>query len=282
VLVYLLHQCGFSLGADLTLRNVLLFPINGENLYELNMGSWFILPFFLVQFCYGAGKLLLDLCRKPQITDCILQAVFLVAGFAGVYLAGHGYHESSLYPVFRVLYFMPFYVGGILYRKFLEKQFCRIPSWVCFGGCLFAALMLNTVYGRTVYAIPSSCDYPFGVIATYLSGSIGILFWLKAAQILAEQKELCKPLAALGKNTWDIMLHQFVGIMAVKCFFAGANRLFGWFADFDFAAFYSDIWYLYKPKGIAEYTFLYVLGGLTIPILLRWAWKKVKPQIWKA
>lgn len=268
LVILVLHKCGFTFGEPFTFRSLLLFPINSENLYVLNMGSWFIFPFFMVQFLYGLCKVLLDLISKPKVTDRILQAAFVAAGFAGVYFSGHGYHEAGLYPVFRILYFMPFYAFGMIYKDFLEESFKKVPVWIGLGSCLLIALLLNTWYGRTVYAIPASCDYPFGVLATYLSGVIGILFWLKVSQILEQSFSPCKSLAVLGRNTWEIMIHQFAGIMVVKSFFAGCNRLFGIFTDFDMTAFLGDIWYLYRPKGIQEYTFLYVLGALGIPLLI--------------
>lgn len=274
----LLHLLGFSFGEKLSFTNLILFPVNSENLYLLNMGSWFIFPFFCVQILYGMGKALLDTLGKPMITDRFLQAFFAAAGFAGVYLAGHVFHEYDLYPVFRILYFMPFYVCGILYKDFGEKVFCRIPAAVYLASCLFVSLMLNAFFGKTVYAIPSSCDYPFGVFATYLSGIVGILFWLEISRLLSEYGKPCGPLLMLGRSTWDIMLHQFMGIMGVKAVFALLSRLTGAFSDFDMAAFLSDIWYLYRPKGISEFALLYVLGAFGASLLIKNLLRKGKRQ----
>lgn len=262
ILLTLLHGLGFTFGEPLSLRGILLFPINSENLYILNMGSWFLFPFFCVQALYGVGKALLDLIGKPKITDRLLQAAFVAAGFAGVYLAGHGYHETGLYPLFRILYFLPFYAFGMLYRDFLEKGFSKIPAVFCLGTCLLVSLLLNIHFGRAVYVIPSSCDYPFGVWATYAAGVAGILFWLKVSMVLGSLEKQCAPLLLLGRGTWDIMFHQFAGILAIKAVFAAADRLLGLFPGFDFAAFWGDIWYLYRPGGIQETALLYVLGAL--------------------
>lgn len=278
IVIWILHQWGFTFGEPLTFKNLLLFPISSENLYVLNMGSWFIFPFFMVQFLFGLCKVILDVCGKPQVTDRIVQLAFVAAGFIGVYLSGNGYHEVGLYPVFRILYFMPFYVFGMIYRDFLEESYQKAPVMICLGSCLLLALLLNTYYGRSVYAIPASCDYPFGVWATYLSAVTGILFWLKVSQIMEQSFHPCRPLIVMGRSTWEIMIHQFAGIMAVKCFFYGCNRLFGSFGDFDRTAFLGDIWYLYKPRGIQEYTFLYVLGALGVPLCIRWLKNKARSR----
>lgn len=272
----LMGVCGFTFAKEFSLKNLLLFPICSQDLYVLNLGSWFVFPFFMVQLLYGVGKLLLDRLGKPGITDRILQLAFLAAGAVGVCLAGRLSLEESVYPIFRILYFMPFYGAGMLYRDFAENRFLKLSPWICLGGCLLISLLLNSHFGRTVYAIPASCGYPFGVAATYLAGFTGILFWLKVSQLLAEGYRLCKPLAALGRSTWEIMIHQFAGIMAVKCFFAGCNLLFGWFGDFDRNAFLGDIWYLYRPFGVEEYAFCYVLGAFGAAFLIKWLVKKVK------
>lgn len=282
LLLTLLHGLNFTFGEPLTLRGILLFPINSENLYVLNMGSWFIFPFFCVQILYGAGKLLLNLLGRPKVTDRILQALFVTAGFAGVYFAGHGYHEYALYPVFRILYFMPFYAFGMLYRDFLEKYLSKAPAALYFGTCLLISLMLNARFGKAVYVIPSSCDYPFGMWATYLAGAVGILFWLRVSTVLADFGKECIPLLVLGRSTWDIMFHQFAGIMAVKAVFAVTGRIFGIFRDFDPAAFSGDIWYLYRPGGMKEFALLYVLGAIGISLGVKALLEKGRKQWEKA
>lgn len=282
LLLTLLHGLNFTFGEPLTLRGILLFPINSENLYVLNMGSWFIFPFFCVQILYGAGELLLNLLGRPKVTDRILQALFVTAGFAGVYFAGHGYHEYALYPVFRILYFMPFYAFGMLYRDFLEKYLSKAPAALYFGTCLLISLMLNARFGKAVYVIPSSCDYPFGMWATYLAGAVGILFWLRVSTVLADFGKECIPLLVLGRSTWDIMFHQFAGIMAVKAVFAVTGRIFGIFRDFDPAAFSGDIWYLYRPGGMKEFALLYVLGAIGISLGVKALLEKGRKQWEKA
>lgn len=282
LLLTLLHGLNFTFGEPLTLRGILLFPLNSENLYVLNMGSWFIFPFFCVQILYGAGKLLLNLLGRPKVTDRIFQALFVTAGFAGVYFAGHGYHEYALYPVFRILYFMPFYAFGMLYRDFLEKYLSKAPAALYFGTCLLISLMLNARFGKAVYVIPSSCDYPFGMWATYLAGAVGILFWLRVSTVLADFGKECIPLLVLGRSTWDIMFHQFAGIMAVKAVFAVTGRIFGIFRDFDPAAFSGDIWYLYRPGGMKEFALLYVLGAIGISLGVKALLEKGRKQWEKA
>ena len=52
--------------------------------------------------------------------------------------------------------------------------------------------------------------------------------------------------------------------------------MFNAFSDFDVSAFKTDIWYMYIPKGIEEYKFLYVLFGVGFSALLGFVTKKIR------
>lgn len=189
-------------------------------------------------------------------------------GVLTVYASGQGFLGNIPQPLCRIAYFMPFYILGMWYHNYLEKYIDRLSVAAVLSGCLIVALLLNAHFGRVVYAIPSSCDYPFGVVATYLSACIGILFWLTVSKALARMTEDVKILRFMGNHTWDIMFHQFMGILLVKVLFFLCNRCFGSFADFDKNAFLSDIWYLYLPKQMAEFKALYVVGAIAFSVLV--------------
>ena len=274
-----LHFIGFQFGEIISLRGVILGPVINKDLYHFNMGSWFVFPFFMVQILYACIKWCLDKIGKNTVTDKLLQFAFVAAGIRGVHSAGKGLDGEWQFLLMRILYFMPFYVLGIWYREKLESFNKKIPTMGILGGCLVVALLLNTYFGRVVYAIPSTCDYPFGTFATYIAALVGIVFWLQVSGWLAEYGTPIPILKIIGNSTWDIMIHQFAGIFAVKCMFGMLNRFFRIFADFDWQIFMQDIWYLYRPKGMAEYAFLYVIGAIAFSVLVKGIMQKVKESV---
>ncbi len=278
VFMTLLHLIGFQFGDGLTLKGIVLGPAINKDLYQLNMGSWFVFPFFMVQIIYACIKYCLDKIGKASVTDKILQLAFVIAGIGGVHYAGNGLAAEWQFVMMRILYFMPFYALGVWYGEMGESVMKKIPVTAILGSCLVVTLLLNTYFGRVVYAIPSTCDYPFGTVATYLAAVIGILFWLQVSGWLAEHCTRIHILSVLGNSTWDIMMHQFAGILLVKCVFAGMNRLFGVFADFDWNVFFGDVWYMYRPKGIAEYAFVYVVGAIAFSVFVKWLMQQVKQK----
>lgn len=268
LLLLILQKIGFTYDATVNIKTLLLSPINSFQLFILDMGAWFVFPFFMVQFLYILGASLLGLLHKKQITDPVWQLLYLVMGVWIVYASGQGLWENMPQPLCRIAYFMPFYILGMWYHNYLEKYIDRLSVTGLLSGCLIMALLLNAHFGRVVYAIPSSCDYPFGVVATYLSACIGILFWLTVSKALERMTEDVKILRFMGNHTWDIMFHQFLGILMVKALFFLCSRCFGIFVDFDKNAFLSDIWYLYLPKQMAEFKALYVVGAIAFSVLV--------------
>lgn len=281
LIMIVLQRNGFLFGEPVTLKSFLFYPVSSKNLFVLDMGAWFVFPFFMVQIIYIMGESLLRLLKKEKVTDVVWQFLFLATGILGVFLSCRGLLDENMTVFIRIAYFMPFYIMGIWYRKYFEAYANRIPAAVIFAVCLVIALLLNGHFGRVVYAIPSSCDYPFGVFATYLSALIGIAFWLTISRQLAKFESSISLLSLLGNHTWDIMFHQFAGILLLKCIFAFLNRLFGIFADFDYTAFYGDIWYLYLPKGLPEMKALYVVAAIAFSILVGKALAVLKNQMVK-
>lgn len=268
LILIVLQRSGFLFGEPVTLKSFFIYPISSKNLFVLDMGAWFVFPFFMVQILYVMGESLFHLLKKETITDVAWQILCLATGILGVFLSCRGLLEGNMTVFIRIAYFMPFYIMGIWYRRYFEAYANRFSATAIFSICLVMALLLNAHFGRVVYAIPSSCDYPFGVFATYLSAVIGIAFWLTISRQLAKIDSLIRLLSLLGNHTWDIMFHQFTGILLLKCIFAFLNRLFGIFADFDYTAFYGDIWYLYLPKGLPEMKALYVVAAIAFSILI--------------
>lgn len=268
LLLMILQKIGFTYDATVNIKSLLLSPINSFQLFILDMGAWFVFPFFMVQLLYILGASFLGLLHKKRTTDPIWQVLFFIVGILTVYASGQGFFGEIPQPLCRIAYFMPFYILGMWYHNNMEKYMDRLPVAALLSGCLIAALLLNAHFGRVVYAIPSSCDYPFGVVATYFSACIGILFWLTVSKALTRMTEDVKILRFIGNHTWDIMFHQFMGILLVKVLFFLGNRCFGIFADFDKNAFFSDIWYLYLPKQMAEFKALYVVGAIAFSVLV--------------
>ena len=281
LILFVLQKSGFLFGEPVTLKSFLFYPVSSKNLFVLDMGAWFVFPFFMVQILYIMGESLLHLLKKEKVTDIVWQLLLLTIGIFGVSLSCRGLVGGNMTVFIRIAYFMPFYIMGIWYRKYFEAYANRIPAAVIFAICLVIALLLNGHFGRVVYAIPSSCDYPFGVFATYLSALIGIAFWLTISRQLTKFESSISLLSLLGNHTWDIMFHQFAGILLLKCIFAFLNRLFNIFADFDYTAFYGDIWYLYLPKGLPEMKALYVVAAIAFSILVGKALAVLKNEMLK-
>lgn len=277
LVLIVLHRLHFTFGEAVSLKAFLIYPITSRELFTLDLAAWFVFPFFMVQMIYLLGKTILDTLEHEKVTDMILQIFMLASGLLGVYCSTKGIAANEI--LIRIAYFMPFYILGMWYREYAEQKLQRLSSAWILAACLITALILNTRFGRVVYAIPSECDYPFGLFATYLSAVIGILFWLIVSGELAKADENIRILKLIGNHTWSIMFHQFAGMLLVKTLFAIANLTFGWFADFDLREYYGNVWYLYLPKGIEEFKMLYVVGAIGFSVFVHQIYMLMKRKI---
>lgn len=261
----------------------LVGPIFDTEMFDLNLGAWFVFPFFLTQFLYWMvlvlAKRILTAIQKETSYDsiCIVwQVLFMLIGFAGVFFATRRAYPLPLGVIIRVCYFAPFFVLGIWYKRWFETWVCKVPRGIWMLVCVVIGMAMQTYYGRLVFVIPSSCDYPFGVVATYASAIIAILFWMMICYYLADIKQPVTALVTVGQHTWDIMFHQFFGFFVVNTVFAILHQCGGLFTMFDMGAYMSDVWYQYMPAGLEVYKLAYVMSGIVIPIGIGNLMKKVQ------
>lgn len=281
IIIVILKHFGFFADVRTDAFYFLISPVSSDSLFLFDLAAWFVFPFFMVQVIWFLLLLLIkavfkDGYKKMMIAEALL---FIASGCAGILICNAGYRSDMLLPVFRILYFCPFYAAGYLLSLVDITKKEKVIPYLCIPA-LIISLLLNSYFGRSVYAIPSSCDYPFGLLATYLSAFCGIMLWLSISYMMTENGKmttaLCKPITFLADNGFYIMMHQFAGFFILNVFYLITSRMFNAFSDFDVSAFKTDIWYMYIPKGIEEYKFLYVLFGVGFSVLLGFVTKKIR------
>lgn len=285
VIVALSHRAGFTIGGELTLRNLFLAPLYDGHQFSYNLAGWYVVPLFAAQVLYMSIRKLLSLPRKKSAdgngkqtaAETVTVLVCLGAGILGLSLSILGYHEGWwLLPV-RSLYFLAFYAIGVYYRRVLEK-YDRLPNLVYFGCIIAAQLLLLFFCHRMPIYVISWCDgFPEGPVVPYLTGMLGIAFWLRIARILEPGLKEDRGLRKIADHSYSIMLHQFAGFMFVKTIYAFLAKYTGHFADFDMVRYKTDLWYYYTPAKLPYYSLIfYLIAGIALPVLLAEACGKIK------
>lgn len=194
----------------------------------------------------------------------------LALGILGNQLACGGYNTGWWLAIVRMLYFVPFYGLGILYRRKLEAYDRKISSFPYFTAVLAIKLILTIHCGHSpVYTISWCSDFTEGPVMPIVIGYLGIAFWMRMANLLEPLIGKSRWINLIADNTFSIMMNQFLGFMAVKSVYAALSKYAGFFSDFDQACYRTNIWYYYTPKGLEQSLILYTAAGILIPILIQ-------------
>lgn len=117
--------------------------------------------------------------------------------------------------------------------------------------------------------MPAWCDFYNGPVVPVICGFIAVAFWVRVARVLTPTLGKSKPVLAIANNTFSIMVNQFVGFILIKSFFALMNVSFGFFKNFDFEKYKTDIWYYYFPNNIDHIAIVYIAAAIIVPIYMQ-------------
>ncbi|MCI8822205.1 MAG: acyltransferase [Lachnospiraceae bacterium] len=261
---------GFTIGRgnEGIIEKLFLMPIMHGHQFMYNLGGWFVIPLFMIEIY---NIIFRKLCffingRKKEIINLILG---IIIGFMGVYISNAGYNYGWWLVLTRMMCFMPFYVCGFFYHKYLEKV-DNCNNLVYFSSILTVNLILSIRHGG-VYAFTQVWSNYGGTnpIIVYTIAFLAIAFWLRISRILTPVLGKSKYINLIADNAYSIMINQFLGFMLIKMIFACICRETIYCQSFDYAAYYSDIYYYYFPKGLAQAQIIYMVSGIVIPIWMK-------------
>ena len=266
---------GFELGEPLSAYTLLLAPlVDGEH-FVWNLGSWFIFPFFCAQVFYALVRRLSSLWHENEWMTFLL---CLIPGCVAVQLCYTGRQDILPIWMLRPMILLPGFAGGTLYRRVLERR-DHLPTVPYLIGVVILRALLCTRYENLAYLL-SDCSYfvcdAFGV---YAGAALAIAFYLRISRLLAPYIGKSRLALAISRNTFDVMMHHYMGFFALNCFFLIVHILGLGAADFSVHIFRTRSNYLYAPDGRAEWSVLYLLCGVTLPLLIGHTARTVKTRL---
>ena len=274
----IMKQNGFNIGEDVTLKTLFVSPINNGHQFLLNLPGWFIIPLFMIQVYNVLVRKLLRLVFK-SINPYIWFLFNLLLGICGVQLAIDGYNYEWYLPLVRMLYLLPFYSLGTLYKDKLERR-DKLPSWMYFSIIIVAELVIIFIYRRTPSYVPSWCNcFTDGPVMPFIVAVLGIAFWLRVTRILVPSIGRNKIVNLIADNSYSIMINQYLGFLFVSTCYAITNKWFGIWKSFDFVLYKNKYKYFFLPRGINNFMIIYIVAGIFIPILISIVLKKVLSYI---
>ena len=266
---------GFELGEPLSPYTLLLAPLADGEHFVWNLGSWFIFPFFCAQVFYALVRRLSSLWHENEWMTFLL---CLIPGCVAVQLCYTGRQDILPIWMLRPMILLPGFAGGTLYRRVLERR-DHLPTVPYLIGVVILRALLCTRYENLAYLL-SDCSYfvcdAFGV---YAGAALAIAFYLRISRLLAPYIGKSRLALAISRNTFDVMMHHYMGFFALNCFFLIVHILGLGAADFSVHIFRTRSNYLYAPDGRAEWSVLYLLCGITLPLLIGHTARTVKTRL---
>lgn len=286
VVILVTHKMGFTIGEPVSFETIFLAPIYDGHQFAYNMGGWFIIPLFMVQIYHVLFRKIISALTDKK-NEAVIFGFHLLLGMWGVYIASIGLHEGWWLVLTRMLYFVPFYGLGILYKSKLECWDRKIPNFWYFAIVLTIQCAIIMICGEAPSYVPSWCsNFDNGVILPFVAGTIGIAFWFRIVNILEPILGKSKIINTIADNAYSIMINQFVGAMMLKFVFYFIQRQTSFCADFNKEEFLSNIWYRYYPMGTEQTFIFFIAAGIFVPIIMQYMvnwflkkWKSCKAGI---
>ena len=272
VLTTFLRAAGFELGRPVTLGRLIVSPVTNGHQFDLNLGGWFVVPLAMTYITAALVRTLgmrLLAGAGDKTRETVLFLFSLPAGMLGVWLAASGFGGLWLVAE-RLLYFLPFFAGGILFRTVLEEKEERIPDIAYFTAVFAAKLAILFMLGEMPVCYPSWMNgFTHGVFMPFFSAALDIAFWLRVCKRLSPVLGRSRIVTALSGSTYAIMIHQFLGFLCVNTVFALIAAHTGHFGNFDWNRYHQDVWYFYLPKDLDQMKILFLAAGLGLPVCVQ-------------
>lgn len=273
LLANFLHNHGFSIGEPLTLRTMFLSPFMDGHQFLYNFPAWFIPVLFMIEIINIVMRKILFLIRLDF--EWLIFAGCLAAGMLTVWLAAGG-HVWGWYKLpGRLLFMMPGFQLGRIYRVKLEKK-DHLADGPYFLFLMTIQILIIILCAGLNFSAVWVSSFANGPIVPYLTVTTGIAFWLRVAKIISKNAYLSGKMVYIGRNTYSIMMHHIASFMAVKGFFYLCSLYTPLCSEFDSAMFFSEINFIYLAGGAEASKWIYLFAGIGLPLVIAWAGKKIK------
>lgn len=266
VFASIMHWFGFSFGTNLNLKSLLIDPLIDGHQFIYNLASWYVIPLLCIQILNFGLRLFFQ--KVGYKSEYKITFLYLIVGMLGITMAHNGYNTGTYLLLFRILFLLPCFQMGTLYKRKLEEK-DNIPSYLYFIIVIGVQTLLLVAFQNLNYTVAWGNDFIKGPIVPYLSAITGIAFWLRVSRLLTPLLEKQRWVRVIADNTSSIMMHHILGFLVCKTFFAALARLTPFLSSFDMHAYKTDIWYYYYPRSVTAFGLVYVAFAIFFSILVK-------------
>ena len=276
LLVEALHRVGFSIGEPISLKTLFLSPFLDGHQFLYNFPAWFVPVLFMIEVINVLMRKVLSLLHLKY--EWLIFGGCLLVGMVTVYLAAGG-HVWGWYKLpGRLLFMLPGFQMGRIYRRKLEP-YDHMEDGPYFLIVMGAQLLICIFCAGLNFSAVWVGSFANGPIIPYLTVMTGIAFWLRVAKIMRGIPYLSRKMVYIGRNTYAIMMHHVASFMLVKGIFYLCSRYTSFCEEFDKEMFFGEIGFVYLVGGSEASKWLYLLVGIGLPLAIAGLQKKVQEKV---
>ena len=249
-------------GDKISLYTLFIQPFINNNQYVLNFPAWFVPSIFLTSSCY---LVIHKLSKKIKfLNDIILLTLFVGMHILAVYCAKFVDGNSFLITILRVIFFLPFFHIGYLYRHKWQIYDDKIPTMPYLMILIGINIFLSHIFGNLNYDMHDFSGFPKNWLFIPLIASIiGILFYTRIARILSKPLGQNKVINYISNHTYAIMMNHLFILFLLDFLLYEINLNIISIPYFDSNHFQIGWFYIYE---IPNYKFLLQLGYTVLSI----------------
>lgn len=280
VILQVLRHNKFMFGEDITLYNLFIAPLINGHRFALDFPIWYVFPLFVVQTV--TVLLRKPLSKHEKVNDWVVLAISLIIGFAAAYAGRIGWNRNLKLLFVRAGYLFPFYQLAIVYKNKWEKH-DKLNNLAYFGIIFALQLMVIAKYKTTIYyTLAWAIGFDKGTIFTpTIVAVLGIAFWLRVCRIITPILQKSRLVMMIADHTDAVMTHHIFSFFLLNTAYALINKLSGGtlLSAFDWTKYRTDVQYTFCPDGLVQFRIIYLIVGLTLPLLVVILQKKIKEKV---
>lgn len=279
IIINILKYFNFiNFGADINLYTLLVQPFTNNSQFIFNYPAYFVPAIFLTTACYAVVH---KTAKKIKgFREEILLGIFIILNILSVTLRTYINNPNYSLIFFRVMFFLPFFEFGYLYKNKWQEKDDKIPT-VPYLIVLFAInYILYKVFGSLNYNMHEFSGFQTQrLVMPLFSSIVGILFYTRLAKVLSKWLGKNKLVNYISNNTFAIMTHHmFVlfifsfGLNIINCYIVQIPY-------YDTARFIQGWVYIYEvPSWNVLMQIGYVIYAIAGSLGLQYIYDKIKEK----
>ena len=276
IIINILKYFNFiNFGANISLYTLWVQPFTNNSQFIFNYPAYFVPAIFLTTACY---TIIHKTAKKVKwFKEEILLGIFIALNILSVILRTYINNLNYSLIFLRVMFFLPFFEFGYLYKNKWQEKDDKIPT-VPYLIILFVVnYILYKVFGSLNYNMHEFSSFRTeGLVIPLISSIVGILFYTRLARILSKWLGKHKPVNYISNNTFAIMTHHMFVLFIFSFVLNIINCYIVQIPYYDTARFVQGWVYIYEIPNLRILMQIgYVIYAIAGSLGMQYAYDKI-------